>query len=92
MPTTATIHVATAPTEDKHDKFVRLVEPRVARAIKAIELIGNLSSRSSYTYSDEEAGQVFEALETALATCKSRFVTKHVEVSVFKLQPNGAQS
>jgi len=36
----------------KRENFVRLAEGRVNRALKDIRLIGNLSNRSAYSYSD----------------------------------------
>lgn len=58
---------------DKRQKFVDLAEARVNRAIKDIRLIGNLANKSSYEYSDEDAKQMFRALQKELDTAKSRF-------------------
>ena len=58
---------------DKRGKFVELVEARVNRAIKDIQLIGNLSNRSAYAYTDEDVRKVFRALQKELDTAKARF-------------------
>ena len=58
---------------DKRQKFVDLAESRVTRAIKDIRLIGNLSNRSAYTYSDDDARKIFRALQKELDVAKSRF-------------------
>src|SRR5262249_56798948 len=52
-----------APTR-KYDreKFVGLANKRVIRAIKAIQLIGNLSNRSNYDYTDEDVDKILKAL------------------------------
>ena len=46
---------------DKRKKFVELAESRVNRAIKDIRLIGNLSNRSAYEYSEEDIRRIFRA-------------------------------
>lgn len=58
---------------DKRQKFVELAEARVNRAIRDLRLIGNLSNRSSYAYSDEDVRKVFRALQRELDAAKSRF-------------------
>ncbi len=57
----------------KREKFVKLTNNRVNKAIKQISLIGNLSNRNNYDYSEEEAKQIFKALEDEIRECKSRF-------------------
>lgn len=54
-------------------KFVELAEKRVSRALRDIKLIGNLSNRSNYMYTDEDAKKIFKALQTAVADLKARF-------------------
>lgn len=58
---------------NKSDKFVGLAEARVNRAIKDIRLIGNLSNRNAYSYTDEQVRTVFKALQKELDTAKGRF-------------------
>lgn len=58
---------------DKRGKFVGLAESRVNRAIKDIRLIGNLSNRSAYAYSDDDIRKIFRALQKELDVAKSRF-------------------
>lgn len=55
------------------DKFVALAEKRVNRAIKDIRLIANLSNRSNYSYTDEDARKIYVALERELKVMKRRF-------------------
>lgn len=49
-------------TETDRDKFVRLANKRVNNAIKAIELIENLSNRSNYDYTQEDTEKLFNML------------------------------
>ncbi|CAM9256464.1 hypothetical protein [Acinetobacter pseudolwoffii] len=57
----------------KREKFVELAESRVQRALKDIQLIGNLSNRNSYEYTDEDVKKIFSALQKSLNTSKLRF-------------------
>lgn len=58
----------------KRENFVRLAEARVNRALKEIQLIGNLSNRSAYEYSESDVRAIFRALQRELDGAKSRFV------------------
>lgn len=59
--------------EEKREKFVRLAEQRVNRALNDIRLIGNLSNRSAYSFTDEDVKKIFRALQKELEQAKSRF-------------------
>jgi len=68
------------------ERFVTLAEKRVARAIKDIRLIGNLSNRSNYTYTDDDVKKIISALSTELANMKKRFETRNEpDEVIFKL-------
>ncbi len=62
--------------EADRKKFVELAEKRVRRAIKDIRLIGNLSNRSNYSYTDEDAKKIHKTLQSELAELKARFDSK----------------
>lgn len=59
-------------TNDR-EKFVRLANKRVNRAIKALHLIGNLSNKSNYDYTEEDVTKIFAALRAELERCEERF-------------------
>ena len=65
--------------ESKAEKFVRLGEYRVNKAIEAIGRIENLSNRSSYEYTEEQVEAMFSMMEKRLAEVKSRFAPKQVK-------------
>jgi len=68
------------------ERFVSLAEKRVARTIKDIRLIGNLSNRSNYTYSDDDVKKIVKALDAELANMKKRFETRNeLEEVIFRL-------
>lgn len=58
--------------ESKSERFVRLAEPRVSRACKAISLIGHLSA-SSYEYTEKQVEAMFGAMQQELNTQKAKF-------------------
>jgi hypothetical protein len=62
--------------ERDRDKFVELAEKRVRRALKDIKLIGNLSNRSNYAYTDEDAKKICKVLRGAVDDLKARFDSK----------------
>ena len=60
-------------TPNKRAKFIELAEKRVNKALKSIQVIGNLSNRTLYEYSEDDVRQVTRALEDELKTLKKRF-------------------
>lgn len=61
--------------ETKSAKFVRVAEPRVQRACKAISLLANLAC-SGYEYTDEQADAMFAAIQSELDAAKMAFQRK----------------
>ena len=59
---------------DRRGKFVELAESRVNRAIRDIRLIGNLSNRSAYEYTDEDIKKIFRAIQKEMESAKGRFL------------------
>ena len=73
--------------EADRKKFVELAEKRVNRALKDIKLIGNLSNRSNYSYTDKDAKAIITALRKAVDEMKGRFDRKGEESELdFKLE------
>jgi hypothetical protein len=59
--------------EGDRQKFVELATKRVSKAIRDIHLIGNLSNRSNYHYTDDDVAKIFKALNGELKECRKRF-------------------
>lgn len=57
----------------KREKFVELAEARVNRTIKDLQLIGNLSNRSAYEFTDADIRKIFQAVQKAVDSAKGRF-------------------
>lgn len=54
-------------------KFVDLAKKRVSKALKDIQLIGNLSNRSNYDYTEEDVAKILKALSDELSACRKKF-------------------
>lgn len=50
----------------KADNFKRMRDARLPKAVKAIQLVGNLSNRSSYDYEQTEAIEIVLELQSAI--------------------------
>ncbi len=55
------------------EKFVELAQKRVSKAMKDIQLIGNLSNRSNYDYTEEDVAKIMKALADELSVCRKKF-------------------
>jgi hypothetical protein len=69
----------------KREKFVSLATKRVNRAIRDMRLIGNLSNRSAYVYSDDDVRKITKALQRELDSLKARFSGGESGDSEFRL-------
>lgn len=58
--------------ETKAERFIRVAEPRVGRACKAISLIGNFAT-GDYDYTEQQVDAMFGAMQEALNTAKAKF-------------------
>jgi hypothetical protein len=76
-------------TNEKRDpraKFVELANARVAKVIKDLRLIGNLSNRRNYEFSDDEARVLLRTLESEMEILKNKFKPQPTVVKqLFKL-------
>lgn len=68
------------------EKFVELAQKRVVRAIKDIRLIGNLSNRTNYIYTNKDAEKIISVLEKEVKQLRSKFLSGDAEEEeIFKL-------
>jgi hypothetical protein len=58
---------------DKRQKFITLAEARVTRALRDIRLIGNLSNRSAYAYTEDDIRKIFRALQKECEAARAKF-------------------
>lgn len=74
--------------ETKRDKFVRLAEARTNKTIKMIQLLGNLSDKRSYEFSDKDIATIFNAIDKELKMARQKFESadENSKKSVFTLE------
>ena len=58
---------------NKRKKFVKNAKSRTKTAVKFIRLVGDLSSKRAYEYSEKDVKTIFNALESELGKAKKRF-------------------
>lgn len=70
--------------ETKAEKFVRLGEYRMNKAIDTIGRLEHLANKSAYEYTQEQVETMFSVLESKVAEVKAKFtVTKTKENAAF---------
>lgn len=71
---------------DKSNKFVELANKRVNRAIKDLQLVGNLANKANYDYTEEQAKKIVKALQQEVDQLKQAFsATGDPQRSEFRL-------
>ena len=59
--------------EAKFDRFTRLAEARVNKAIASLRSIGKLANRGHYEYNEDEIRKIFLTLKKELDDARSEF-------------------
>lgn len=68
--------------ESKEAKFIRVVTPRIHKAVKCIGLVGNCAS-TGYSYTPEQIEQMKGALNVALQNLMARYESKSESKDTF---------
>ena len=68
------------------DKFISLAEKRTGKALQAIAVIGNLSNKSNYSYTDEDVKKIKKALINQVNETIAKFGTKNGKSTTFSLK------
>ena len=71
--------------ENKNGAFKRLAANRTNVIIKNLRLLGNLSNKHNYSYSDHDFRHIFDAVEKELKLAKARFTVATNKNSKFRL-------
>ena len=69
--------------ETKAEKFIRLGEYRMNKAMDAIGRLENLANRSAYEYTPEQVEAMFSVLESRIAEIKAKFMAAKKENTAF---------
>ncbi len=59
--------------ENKKQKFERLANARISKALKQLDLIGNLANNNAYDYSKDDVDKVITALDDKIKELKLKF-------------------
>lgn len=60
--------------ESKRASFKRLATNRANKIVKSINLLGNLSNKNNYTFTESDVKSIYEAIEEEVRLSKSRFI------------------
>ena len=58
---------------DSREKFIHLANKRVNSTLNKIRLIGNLSNRTNYKYTEEDVRHIFKVLRKEIDDAERRF-------------------
>ena len=59
--------------DEKRDKFTRLANNRVNIVLDKLRLIGNLSDKRYYEYSERDVKQIISSIQKECSSVKNRF-------------------
>ena len=59
--------------ETRKERFRRVATYRTNRVLDDIRLLGNLSNRSTYDYSEDEVNKIFFAIKKQLEGARAKF-------------------
>lgn len=75
---------------NRRDKFIQLAEKRVTRTIKDLRLVGNLSNRNNYEYTERDVSQILSALDAEIKKLRMQFKGDDSQPEVsFKIKLDG---
>ena len=72
-------------TKNNSDHFIDLANKRVPKALKYLDLVGNLANRSNYSYSEEQAKLIKKALKDKVTEICKKFDQEQTNNNYFKL-------
>ena len=72
--------------KNNSEHFIELANKRVPKALKALELVGNLANKSNYKYSKSQSDQIKKALREKMNEVFKKFDNNSNEEKIFKLR------
>lgn len=86
MPSKKTRRKANIPKdESKADRFVRVVTPRIVKAVKSISVVGYCAG-STYEYTPKQIQQIVDVLLDAVEGVNKKFTVKTVAEREFEFE------
>lgn len=59
--------------ETRKERFKRLAEKRTTVVLERLRILGNLSNKTNYDYSDDEVRKIFSAIDSQTRLIKAKF-------------------
>lgn len=59
--------------EDRAQRFKRIATYRTNEVLEKLRLLGNLSNRANYDYTEDEIDKIFYAVESQIKVIKAKF-------------------
>jgi hypothetical protein len=78
-------NIVTKDRGSKRETFTNLAEKRTNMILERIRILGNLSNRSAYEFSDDDVRKIFSAIEHELKITKAKFQTAGAGKQQFRL-------
>ena len=72
--------------KNNSEHFIELANKRVPKALKALELVGNLANKSNYTYSKSQSDQIKKALRDKVNDVCRKFDSQNKKNNYFELK------
>ena len=72
-------------SSNKKENFKRIAEARTNKIIHLITLLGNLSNRSYYEYSQKDINAIFDAIQAELNAQRAKFNSTDSSEKKFRL-------
>ncbi len=72
-------------TKNNSEHFIELANKRVPKALKYLDLVGNLANKSNYSYTEEQARLIKKALKDKLNEVLKKFDHPNHSSTTFKL-------
>ena len=60
--------------ETRKERFKRLAERRTTAVLERLRILGNLSNKANYDYSDDEVRKIFTAIDSQIRLIKAKFL------------------
>ena len=70
--------------DNKSERFERLASRRTGDILKRLKLLGNLSNRNNYMYSEAQVRQMFSAIDKEVRLARGRFSAQSKDDSPFR--------
>ena len=77
--------IQSSSTKNNSDHFIDLANKRVPKALKSLDLVGNLANKSNYSYSEEQAKLIKKALKDKVNEICKKFDQDQTNNTYFKL-------